>query len=81
MQFAKNVSTPMTSGLKMIAYCSDPVHDVQLYKSLVGALPYATITCPEIAYNVNRVCRFIQTPLEAHRQVVKRIFRYLAETL
>lgn len=36
--------TPMTSGQKMSAYGSDPVKDVQLYRSIVGALQYAIIT-------------------------------------
>lgn len=34
----------MTSGQKMSAYGSDPVKDVQLYRSIVGALQYAIIT-------------------------------------
>lgn len=34
----------MTSGQKMSAYGSDPVKDVQLYWSIVGALQYAIIT-------------------------------------
>lgn len=30
--------------------------DVQLYSSIVGALQYATLSRPGIAYSVNRVC-------------------------
>ena len=65
----------------MSAYGSDPIRDVQLYRSAVGALLYATITGPEIAYCANRVCQFMQAPMESHGQVVKRILRYLAGTL
>lgn len=36
-------------------------------EKLVGAVQYATITRPKIAYNVNRVCQFMQAPLEAHQ--------------
>ncbi|WKA03793.1 hypothetical protein VitviT2T_021882 [Vitis vinifera] len=57
MQFAKSSSTPMTSRLKL--YGSDPVENGQLYRSIVGALQYVTITRPEISYCVNRVCQFM----------------------
>lgn len=43
MQYARSVTTPMTNGHKMIAYDSDPVLDVHLYRSVMGALQYATI--------------------------------------
>lgn len=81
MQYAKGIRTPLTSGQKLTAFGSDSVKDVQLYRSIVGALQYATITRPEIAYGVNRVCQFMQAPLESHWQVVKRILRYLSGTL
>lgn len=62
----------------MTAYGSDPVLDVQLYCNVVGALQYAPITRPEIAYSVSHACHIMQNPLEAHWQMVKRILRYLA---
>jgi histone deacetylase 1/2 len=52
-----------------------------MYRSVVGALQYATITHPEIAYSVNKVCQFMSHPLEAHWTAVKRILRYLKGTL
>ncbi|RVW64088.1 Protease Do-like 1, chloroplastic [Vitis vinifera] len=81
MQFAKSSTTPMTSGLKLSAYGSDPVENGQLYRSIVGALQYVTITRPEISYYVNSVCQFMQNPLESQWKAVKRILRYLSETL
>lgn len=50
-------------------------------EKLVGVVQYATITRPKIAYNVNRVCQFMQAPLEAHQQVVIRILRHLPGSL
>lgn len=32
------------------------------YKSIVGALQYLTITWPDIAYSVNKVCQYIHSP-------------------
>lgn len=55
MQNVRAINTLMTTGQKLSNYGSDPVNDVQLCRSIVGALQYATITRPEIAYYVNRV--------------------------
>lgn len=57
------------------------VHDVQLYRNSVGALQYVTITRPELLFAVNKVCQFMQRPLEEHWKAVKRIFQYLNRTL
>lgn len=45
MQNAKGVNTPMTSRHKVTVYVSEPVKDVQLYRSLVG--PFSTVTLPD----------------------------------
>ncbi|KAL6334751.1 hypothetical protein AAG906_021410 [Vitis piasezkii] len=50
------------------------------YRSVVGALQYITITRPEIAFSVNKVCQFMQKPLDTHWKVIKRILRYLNGT-
>ena len=81
MKFAKSSGTPMTSGLKLSAYGSDPVENGQLYRSIVGALQYVTITRPEISYCVNRMCQFMQNPLESYWKSIKRILRHLSGTL
>lgn len=49
----------------------------QLYRNIVGTLQYLTITCPEIAYFVNRVCQFMHNPSESYWAAVKHILRYL----
>uniref|UniRef100_A0A803PH91 Reverse transcriptase Ty1/copia-type domain-containing protein n=1 Tax=Cannabis sativa TaxID=3483 RepID=A0A803PH91_CANSA len=56
LQGTKPQSTPMNSGLRLSNYGSDPVEDPSSYRSLVGALQYATITRPDIAFSVNKVC-------------------------
>ena len=52
-----------------------------MYKSTVGALQYVTITRPEISYCVNRMCQFMQNPLESYWKSIKRILRHLSGTL
>lgn len=81
LQFANGLKTPMIGGEKLSAIGSDPIQDPKVYRSLVGALQYATITRPEISYAVNRVCQFMHTPLESHWRTVKRNLRYLKGTL
>uniref|UniRef100_A0A803P7K8 Mitochondrial protein n=1 Tax=Cannabis sativa TaxID=3483 RepID=A0A803P7K8_CANSA len=56
-QSAKPSSTPMIRGLRLSTYGSDPVEDVQLYMSIFGGLQYLTITRPETAYSVNKLCQ------------------------
>ncbi|XP_071699199.1 uncharacterized mitochondrial protein AtMg00810-like [Rutidosis leptorrhynchoides] len=55
--------------------------DSTLYRSLVGALQYLTITRPDISYAVNQVSQFLHAPTTDHFQVVKRIIRYVKGTL
>ncbi|RVW58924.1 putative mitochondrial protein [Vitis vinifera] len=81
MLHVKPVPTPMVSNQSLSNSGSPPFSNTQLYRSTVGALQYATITRPDITYNVNRVCQFMQAPLTAHWKAVKRILRYLAGTL
>jgi histone deacetylase 1/2 len=75
------VSTPMQSSCKLSKDGSPALSDPFMYRSVVGALQYATLTRPEISYVVNKVCQFMSCPLEAHWVAVKRILRYLKGTL
>ena len=51
------------------------------YQSAVGSLMYAMLgTRPDIAYAVSVVSRYASNPTEAHKKMVKRIFRYLRGT-
>lgn len=43
MQYAKGDTTPVTARQKLITYESDAMKDVQLYRSIVGALQCANI--------------------------------------
>uniref|UniRef100_A0A803NMQ0 Reverse transcriptase Ty1/copia-type domain-containing protein n=1 Tax=Cannabis sativa TaxID=3483 RepID=A0A803NMQ0_CANSA len=54
MRDAKPAPTPMTSGLRLLAYVSEPVQYPHLYRSIIGSLQYLVITRPEISFNVNK---------------------------
>ena len=70
----------MVSSERLLAYKGDPIEDVKLYRSLVGALQYITITRPEIAFIVNKVSQFMQYSLHTHFKAAKRILKYLKGT-
>nr|KYP50410.1 Retrovirus-related Pol polyprotein from transposon TNT 1-94 [Cajanus cajan] len=81
MENSNPISSPMVSGCKLSRTGSEKFLDVTLYRSVVGALQYATITRPEISFSVNKVCQFMSNPLEQHWSAVKRILRYLKGTM
>ena len=80
MASAKPMPTPMLSSLKLSAHGSAKFDDPSLYRSVVGALQYVTITRLDLSYAVNKVCQFMHTPLVEHWKVVKRILHYLSGT-
>jgi hypothetical protein len=55
--------------------------DPQLYRSIVGALQYATIIRPNISYAVNKALQFMHSPTDEYWNGVKHILRYLKGTL
>ncbi|KAJ1704569.1 hypothetical protein LUZ63_004348 [Rhynchospora breviuscula] len=81
MQNAKPCQTPMEAGLQLSKFSGSLMDNPQLYRSIVGALQYATITRPDIQFAVNKASQFMCQPTETHWQLVKRILRYLKGTL
>ncbi|KAJ4816146.1 hypothetical protein LUZ62_028712 [Rhynchospora pubera] len=81
MTHAKHSPTPMVPSDSLTADDATQFHDPQLYRSIVGALQYATLTRPDISFAVNRVSQFMQTPSINHWTAVKRILRYLSGTI
>ena len=58
-----------------------PVSDPTLYRSLAGALQYLTFTRPDIAFAVQQICLYMHDPREPHFHALKRILRYIRDTL
>jgi hypothetical protein len=75
--------TPCQFGVKLFKDNGKPLSssDAALFRSLVGCLQYLTFTRLDIAYAVNSVCQFMHCPTEAHLIAVKRILRYVKQSL
>jgi len=79
MTQCKPVSTPLSTSEKLSLH--DGVllgpEDATEYRSIVGALQYLTLTRPDIAFSVNKICQFLHAPTTVHWTAVKRILRYI----
>jgi hypothetical protein len=71
----------MASDCNISQEGSSPCKNVQIYQSVVSVVIYATLTRPDIVFDVNKVSQYMHKPTEAHWNAVKRILRYVAGTL
>nr|GEV51543.1 retrovirus-related Pol polyprotein from transposon TNT 1-94 [Tanacetum cinerariifolium] len=63
------------------AYLSGTPVDQTKYQSMVGAFMYLTASRPDIVHATCYYARYQAKPTEKHLTVVKRIFRYLKDTI
>jgi histone deacetylase 1/2 len=75
------VATPVDTKAKLSATNGSPAPDASLYRSIVGALQYLTLTRPELQYAVQQVCLYMHASRDAHWIAVKRILRYVCGTM
>lgn len=66
MHTCKPCSTPMATGPPLTHLDSPLFEDPHLYRSVVGALQYATITRPDISFAVNKVSQYMHQPTTSH---------------
>ena len=81
MVYAKPVTSPISSAHTLSQFVGDAFDDPTLYRSTVGALQYLATTRPDISFAVNKVCQFMHCPTTPHWTIVKRILRYLKNTI
>jgi hypothetical protein len=75
MPECKPVDTPLSTSEKLSQHEGALLgsNDATKYRSVVGDLQYLTLTRPDIAYSVNKVCQFLQSSATMQRAAVKRI--------
>jgi hypothetical protein len=73
--------TPMSTSVKISSDLAGKPVDPILYKSMIGSLPYLTASGPDIAFSVGVCAHFQADPKESHLTTVKRIIRYVNDTL
>ncbi|XP_062104527.1 secreted RxLR effector protein 161-like [Humulus lupulus] len=71
------MSSPMCSALNFSLDSGIPLADVSMYKTVIGALLYLTLTRPDINFVVNKLSQFLKAPTTKHWSTGKRILRYL----
>jgi hypothetical protein len=79
MTECKPASTPLATGGKLMVHSGTQLGsaDATKYRSIVGAHQYLTLTRPDLAFAVNKVCQFLHAPTDEHWAAVKRILRYV----
>jgi hypothetical protein len=86
LENTRSVSTPAAPvDLTLPADNSDALRlsseQKEKYQSIVGSLLYAAnITRLDIAFIVNRLCRYTADPCHHHLHAAKRVLRYLGDT-
>jgi hypothetical protein len=73
--------TPMSTSVKISSDLAGKSVDPSLYRSMIGSLLYLTASRPDIAFNVGVYARFQANRKESHLTAVKRIIRYVNDTL
>jgi hypothetical protein len=68
MSDCKPVATPLSTTEKLSLHEGTVLgeNDSTKYRSIVGALQYLTLTRPDIAFPVNKVCQFLHSPTTIH---------------
>jgi hypothetical protein len=80
MEDSKVMARPMSTTTALDADEEGEHVDQKEYRSMIGSLLYLTATRPGIQFSVCLCTCFQASPWTSHRQVVKRIFRYLRHT-
>ncbi|GJT89645.1 hypothetical protein Tco_1078490 [Tanacetum coccineum] len=80
MEKCDTISTPMATT-KLDADLQGTLVDQTKYRSMIGGLMYLTASRPDIAFATFAFARYQARLTENHLKEVKRIFRYLRQTI
>ncbi|GJZ05521.1 retrovirus-related pol polyprotein from transposon TNT 1-94 [Tanacetum coccineum] len=75
------VSSPMVTSSSLSLDDNTAFSNPVKYPQVVGSLQYVTLSRPDIAFTVNKVCQYMHAPTENHWSAVKQILHYLHGTV
>ena len=78
---AKPANTLMAQKNDKLFYQNLPVHNITLYRRIIGRLLYLVNITPVISFSVQFLIYFVQAPSKLHHQVIQRILRYIKSSL
>ncbi|PON61151.1 hypothetical protein PanWU01x14_147410 [Parasponia andersonii] len=81
MDESKIVHTPLSTTEALVLNDNSHAADATEYRHVTGALLYLSLARPYISYAVNKLSRFIHSPLSLHWAATKRVLRYLMRTM
>jgi hypothetical protein len=81
MAGAKSVHTPLCMSTPLKLNDGSAPADSKLFRSIIGALQYITLTRPDLSFAINKLSQFMHQPTQVHFQQLKRVLRYLKLTI
>ncbi|MCO5594375.1 hypothetical protein L7F22_048405 [Adiantum nelumboides] len=81
MADCKPISTPLDQNLKLRIDEEEVLDDATMYRRIVGSFIYMKSSRPDLSYAVGLVSQFMQLPRKPHLDAVRRILRYVRDTL
>ena len=81
MDGAKEVHTPMSASAKLLLDDGSANCDAMEFRRTIGSLQYLSLTRPDLCFAVNRLAQFMHKPTVTHWQHVKRLLRYVKQTI
>ena len=76
----KPVGTPMSTTCSLSSHDDAPSCDSSLFRNIIGSLHYLSITRPDIAFTVNKLSQYMQSPTTTHMQALKRVYKQIKDT-
>jgi hypothetical protein len=81
MEGAKPSPTPLSSTANLQLHDGHAPTDATHFQRIIGALQYLNLTRPDLSFAINKLSQFMHKPTALHLQHLKRLLRYLKNTI
>lgn len=76
MGWAESTHTPLCTYTLLQLVDGSITADSKLVHSIVGALLYITVTCPDLSFSINKPSQFMHKPTQINFQQLKKVMRH-----